>query len=181
MYSQTKFLRDYVVKEAGHGNLLPLTYLLISGQVMGEGVNQVKGFITGRKQSANMWKRALDNMAVVGTLGMFEKVISTARYQSPPAGPTISTIWDIVTGGVQAAKGNVAPIIETGLKAVPAVGGRLKKEFREATETKSTKTAREREERYWEKHPLSPYGIMGKPPAKTKKTLRGLRQLKRLY
>ena len=53
-YSQTRFLRDYVVKEAAKGNVMPLLYLLSVGEVMGEGLNDIRGLITGRKQSENV-------------------------------------------------------------------------------------------------------------------------------
>jgi hypothetical protein len=180
MYSQTKYLRDFVVKEGMHGNLVPLTYLLVGGQVLGEGVNQIRGFITGRKQSPNVLRRMLDNWAVVGCIGFFEKAFSTTRYGEPPWGATAST----AAKGLKALlydlpQGHWKPIVEFPLEQIPVIGGRLKREFIERTEPQSAKTKRESEERYWKEHPFSPRAIINKPPART---LRGARRdLKGLY
>ena len=165
-YAQTRLLRDHVVKEALQGNVMPLVYLLTVGQVSGEVINDVRGLITGRKQPKNILERALNNYAVVGGIGVFETFFSTVKYGDTQFGATATTVKKATGAISQVAQGRLEPGAAFLLGETPVIGQRLKRELKEATESKAAKTKRRNEERYWERNPFSPRAIFpGRPPS----------------
>jgi hypothetical protein len=193
-YSQTRFLRDYVVKEAGHGNLMPLVYLLLAGEVLGESINQVRGFITGREQSENVPRRLLDNLAAVGAIGLFEKALGMARYGDPPYGATITSVVKGVKAGAKVVTGIYKGLTEddeweSGLKdfrraaefilGETPILGRAKTAFKGWMDEEKAEEGKKTTQEYWKDNPWDPRGILNQdiPTGEGQShTLRGMRR-----
>ena len=165
-YAQTKMLRDNVVKEAMHGNVEPLIYVMLAGQAGGEAINDVRSLITGRERPKSMAKRMFENYAASGVMGMFEIMISTGKYGDPQLGPTVGTMIEAGKATKAVSMGSGKPAARLALGQVPVLGQRLKNEFTKATESNTQKATRKRENKYWEKHPWDARAILSDTPPK---------------
>lgn len=128
-YFQTKFIRDFVIKEAYRGNLAPLIKLVGGNAILGFGVNAARSLLSGRplfdekdETKFRYVKFVIDSLAVGGALGILDQMLSTAKYGFAPIGPLMGDI----TRGAQALptafKGNIKPLAKELYRKIPFVG-----------------------------------------------------------
>jgi hypothetical protein len=95
---QSRFVRDAILTEYGHGNIAPLATYLSMAPIAGELVGDARSLITGRDRSRQGIDRALENMSYVGGLGLFTDVLGQAQWgnlEGVVLGPTFGNLFDI--------------------------------------------------------------------------------------
>jgi predicted transcriptional regulator len=103
-YRQFNFIRREVGGELRHGNPMPLLRLAINGQLGGELVYDSKlllrHWLSGNEleeRDENIWKRAFNNYAAMGTMGLFSDIRFTEGQEGNIGRNIASSIVNIAT------------------------------------------------------------------------------------
>lgn len=132
-FNQTRFIKDYILKPALHGNVRPLLYASIIYPALGEVVADLKYFVRGRDQSERPdWNkfpadRVLDNISQVGGFGVVSDVVNSVTTGTPTTtyqwltGPVVGDIVD----AVHLMRGTWESRERAFLRRVPTVGPAL--------------------------------------------------------
>lgn len=131
MYRHTHFVKD-LFRDAFKGNVKPLAAFLATGVLMGEGINDLRAVLKGRglniegNETEKDWEnvlrnnritakrplaRALQNLATIGGVGIFQALIERASSRDFPEnmlGPVIGTTIQ----GLKSIKEGVGNVIE---------------------------------------------------------------------
>ncbi len=128
-YFQSKFIRDFVIKEAYHGNVAPLAKMVGGSAVLGSGVQTVRALLQGKpifdeKDETKMRyvKFLINSLAVSGALGVLDQMLSTAKYGFAPIGPLMGDITRGAQALPMAMKGNIKPLAKELYRKIPLVG-----------------------------------------------------------
>lgn len=133
-YKQTGFIYNQVLREALHGNFMPLTRLVLVGAPVGAAVLGLKGLINGRPVNTDDKKKLLlSGLDQIGAGGLPESEISnlvtSSNYGNTAegvmglvAGPTGSTVGQTASNIDKLNQGNSRPLQKELVGLVPAVG-----------------------------------------------------------
>jgi hypothetical protein len=126
-YKHMLFMKKFVIDEAKQGNVRPLVAFLVMGQVVGEGVGDMKAWIRGRERDDDLTRRMIDNYMTIGGIGLTTDFLSNLQYGSLGggflkfvAGPTLSDVDDWFTR--IASTNRVERVAKKGLYSIPVVG-----------------------------------------------------------
>jgi hypothetical protein len=124
--NQAKFIKDNVINETLKGNFAPLTRFAVFGQLVGEGVGDIKAFIRGKKRTKG-FNRLLENYATIGGFGLFSDLVSAANYGENGlyqafAGPAVSDLVRALNSVNQCIKGNIHPLEKMAIEQLPLMG-----------------------------------------------------------
>jgi len=108
---QSRFLIDNIIKPARHGNFKPLLYWVAATQVAGEGVTELKDWITNRndkqlslldavkhKDFEAIGTRAMRNIANTSSLGFLVDAALSFDPKGSVIGPAGNDLFNIVQG-----------------------------------------------------------------------------------
>ncbi len=127
-YQQSIALKKHVVKPALEGDLMPLTRMLIAGQISGEVINDMRALARGKPR--NEQRRIFDNYAALGLLSIWGDTMQAAEKKDWiggfVAGPTGSDVLEASTALAEAIHGKPKRAVKFVLQhvgpMVPVVG-----------------------------------------------------------
>jgi hypothetical protein len=124
--NQTKFIKDNIINEAGKGNIAPLLRMAVFGQIAGEGIQDIKSFIRGKKRTEG-FNRLLDNYAQVAAFGLAADSVQAAKYGvagslSFLAGAALTDLAKGMNAMSQLSQGKPKAIAKFGLDQLPIAG-----------------------------------------------------------
>lgn len=124
-FNQTKFIKEAILGEAMRGNLQPMIRAISLAPILGEGVQDVRSILSGKKRDKIGLERIAENMSAAGGFGIVADLLRDASYgklAGSLAGPTFSTIADLAEGIVKTAQGQPNKLVKTVSRQVPVAG-----------------------------------------------------------
>jgi len=127
-FNQAKMVKNLLKEEVAKGNLRPLITAVALMPILGEGVKDLRGLLSGQVRDSKGMERILDNISAVGAAGMLNDLWASASYnniEGAMLGPTGSDISKILEGSQRALKGKPESLTRFGLRNIPIVGPRI--------------------------------------------------------
>lgn len=147
-FNQAKFIKDALKEEVARGNYRPIATALVAMPILGEGVKNIRGILSGQIRDEKGLDRVLDNISAVGAAGLLNDIWASAKYNNIEGailGPTGSDVAKIVEGAHRAIEGRPKSLQRFALRNIPVVGPRLQNEFVPSNRLRRLREKRDRE------------------------------------
>lgn len=130
-FSFQRYITEEIIKEARHGNFIPMIRLGILSQATGEVIGDLKALALNRERPEG-FVRVMENWGYGLTLGYMYEIMKSAEYGAGAvtaglAGVTASTFGEAIANlYLLIAKQNPDPILKMIIRRLPLVGSSIK-------------------------------------------------------
>jgi len=124
-FNQAKLMNEAILGEVKRGNMKPLIQAVAIMPILGEGVKDLRGLLTGKSRDKAGLARIIENMTAVGGLGILGDLWTSAIYNNVAGfivGPALGDLSNAVEAMVNASQGKPKKLGREIARKVPLPG-----------------------------------------------------------